>query len=333
VNVHDERTATLRGRVEDWRNEGLITSEQAKNASDVLPVKWRTHGIFVQAVFFVLTAAAAGAFYGIFRAEWLVGAAALVLAEYLIRQRRWWRTGVEAALWLIGTFAFIAELPRRGTVESLLVLAAGFALPGVRLRNPVFGCAAGMMVVVYFEQKWDRGTLAALVAGLIASFHLTRTWRRPSTEWLWILFAVGMPVAALIARDSAWQGLSIVLFSVYAVVVLVLAVQRPHHALFLSALIAMVVPIGDAIDALPLADEGKLALAGGLALLVAWAVGRMLHDRTRGLVATASRFTTFDEAVEMAGAIAAASPEHPPDTPHEGGGGEFGGAGASGSWK
>lgn len=332
MNATEERAAVLRSRLEELRKDRLIGEEQGRAASAVLEVPWRIHGVVVQAVFFLLTCAAAGAFYGAVRTEWVVGVASLLVAEYLIRLRRWWWTGVEAALWLAGVFSFIAELPRSGTPESHLVVAAGLAAAGARLRNPVFGTAALIFVVVYAEERFDLGTVVALVLGACAVAGLLRSWRRPSTEWLLSLLALVMPVAAIAAADVRWHALTMAMLAAFGLTVLGVAVRRPHHALFLSGTIAVAIPAGDAIDALPLMNEAKLAIGGILLLGIAAGVSRVLRGRTRGLVSTAERVRSLEEAAMMAGTIAVASPDVPHESRSEEGG-EFGGAGATGRWQ
>ena len=78
------------------------------------------YGQVLHIVFFLLTAAGAGAFYGfchlvdIPKPGLITGLLAIVVAEVLIANRWFW-SGVEGALWLTGAYALISELPRSGT--------------------------------------------------------------------------------------------------------------------------------------------------------------------------------------------------------------------------
>ena len=64
------------------------------------------------------------------------------MAEWLIRQRRFFGTGIESALWIGALFAIIFSLPSSGKPEALLVFAAACAMAGLRVRSAVFGTAA-----------------------------------------------------------------------------------------------------------------------------------------------------------------------------------------------
>lgn len=318
MNVREERQLLLRSR---------------KLASPEIP--WRTHGILLRAVLFVFTVLGTGAMYWFFDlinvpGEGIVtGVIAIGIAELLIRKARWWWTGVEEALWLCAAFAFVSELPRRGTPESALVLALAAAIPGWRVRNPLFGAAAACFVVGYFEDRFDLGVIAALVMATLAVIALLRTWERPSTEWLFIALAVVMPFAGRTVADSEWRSVTIALYAVFAVVVAVLAVRKRHHALFLSAAIALGVAAVDAAELVDIAEEVELAMGGGLLLVGSWLVSRALHGRTRGIVSTPASLTPFDDELEVAATISL--PDQKFDQKMESGG-EFGGAGATGDY-
>jgi len=334
VNVEHERNAVLRER--------LIDAGADRAALAQLESPWRSHGILVQCVFFFLTCVGIAALYGLCNVLGIpgegvvVGIAAIALAEYLIGVRRWLGTGVEAALWIGGLVAMITELPSSGKPEAMLVFAAAFAIAGVRVRNPIFGAAAAIFVVVYAEKKLDLGVIAALVMATVAILALLRTWRRPSTEWLWIVLAVALPVAGRLTADDQWYRVTIVLYAAFGLLALVLAFVKRHHALFFAAAAGLAISgidIGHRI-ATPL--EAKLAMAGASLLAISWLVARLLRERTSGLVATPVKLTQADEAMEVAGALGAAhlSRAEPSQTdatrPHGEGG--FGGAGASGDY-
>jgi hypothetical protein len=340
MNAQDERNRTLRERAEDWREEGLIEAESQRAVHAALPVPWRTYGVIAQCVFFLLTAIGMGATYVLLaalpRRGLVVGLLFIGIAELLIR-RRWFRTGVESALWLGGLLAMTTELPHSRALEALLVIAAACAIAGLRVRNPLFGAAAAILVMVYAETKFDRGVIVALAIALVAVLALLRTWRRPSTEWLWIVLAIVMPVAGWFTADAKWRTMTIALYATFGFVALVLGIAKRHHALILAGAIGLVaaeVELSKMIDT-PL--EAKLAAGGAFLLALAFLLSRALRSRTSGLVVTPARLTRIDDALTIAGALAAsqASRSEAPAQPEPGraqGEGGFGGAGATGDY-
>lgn len=300
-----------------------------------MEIPWRTHGILLRAVLFVLTCAGTAAFWALLEAfgaprpGLVTGVVAIAAAEVLIRVRRWWWTGIEEAWWLAGAFAFVSELPRSGTPESNLVIALAAAVPGFRVRNPLFGAFAAIFVVTWAEERLDLGLIAAMVLGGIAVVALLRTWQRPSTEWLWIALAVLMPVVGRAHADREWRAVTIAVYAVFALLALVLAIRNRHHALFVSGGLALGIAVFDAIEPLGVAGEAKLAAAGALLLAGSWLLARALRERTRGIVAAPAGLTPFDDELEVAATISV--PAQNFDQRMETGG-EFGGAGATGKY-
>jgi hypothetical protein len=326
MNAAEERTRLLRARLAE---EKLLTPELAAR----LAVPWRTNGVIVQCVFFFLTCLAMGAFYGMCNVmdldgEGIVtGIAAIAAAEILINVKKWWATGVEIALWVGGLFALITELPSSGSPEAMLVLGAACAIAGRRVRNPIAGAAAAVFVMMWAEKRFDLGVVAALAMALGAIVLLLRTWQRPSTEWLLIAIAVVLPVAGWFTADAIWRNVTILLYAAFATIALVLALKNRHHALFFAAMIGFVPVLFETGRLLPLREELELAIAGASLLALAFVVTRRLKDRTSGFVATK---TKYDETLETLVTITSAPAPHI-SAPQPTGGGNFGGAGASGN--
>jgi hypothetical protein len=296
VNVQHERNLFLRARLGDKRLDGQ------------LEVPWRTNGVVAQCFFFVLACVALGAFYGLMQifdtgSEGLVaGAVAIVLAEVLI-SRRWFFTGVEAALWIGGVLALISELPRSGTPESKLVIAAAIGIAGARVRNPLFGAVTAVFVVLYFEDRLDLGVLCALAIALASCIALLRTWQRPTTEGLWIALALIMPIAGRFTADTKWRTTTIALYAGFGAIAFALAITRRHHALFFSAMIALAIAAADVAEQVTAPPEAKFAIAGALLLAIAFAVSRTLRDRMHGFVLTPIALTPIDDAAELAATL------------------------------
>lgn len=294
-------------------------------------VPHRTHGILLRATLFVLTAIGVLAL-NFFWGEVPAGIISILLAEFLILARRWWWTGVEEALWIGGVMSFIAALPSTGAPEALLVIAAGAAIAGARVRNPLFGAAAAGFVAAYFEKRFDLGVVTALVIALAAAFALLRTWRRPSNEHLCIAIAVILPLVGYSEADAVWRHATIALYLAYGLVTLFLAIRYRHHALFLAGAIGLgisAIELSRTLDGIAL--EAKLALGGALLLTGSWLASRALRNQTTGIVATPAKLTPFDDDLELAATVALPRAEFDQKT-ETSGGGQFGGAGATGEY-
>lgn len=342
MNATEERASAMRSRAEDWRKEGLIAAEQEREIAEAFAVPVRSYGVLAQAVFFLLTCIGAGAFYGLAEvfdlpSGFLTAIAAIAAAEALIRKKRWFHTGVEAALWLAAMLALVSTLPRTGSRESLLVIAAAIAIAGVRVRNPLFSIAVGGLIVAWAEGRFNLGTIAAIVIASVAMLALLREWARPSSEWLWIALVVTMPIAGRIAADRAWLPFTTAMYAAFGAVALALAIRKRHHALFVASAIALGIAIVEVARRVALANEVKLAAGGTLLLALAWIAARVLRDRTSGWVVTPAKLTPADDVLQTAGSLlmaraqsedakVAASEARP-----EGDGG-FGGAGATGKF-
>jgi hypothetical protein len=328
MNVQHERNSFLRARLQDRR----VAAE--------LELPWRTNSIVAQLFFFVLTCLSLGAFYGLLKmfemplTGVVAGGAAIVLAEILIA-RRWFFSGVEAALWIGGLFAIISELPSSGKPEAMLVLGAVCAVAGARVRNPLFGAAAAVFVMIYFEWRFDLGVICALILAFAACLALLRSWQRPTTEALWIALALILPIAGRFTADEQWRITTIALYLGFGAIALMLGIARRHHALLLAAIVSFTIA-GIDIGRMDFAPpEARFAISGVLLLAISFALTRALRDRTSGFVLTPIQLTPFDDAGEIAATLAlqpstAAPPLAEPQPAS--GGGSFGGAGASGEF-
>lgn len=299
-----------------------------------LAIESRGYGLIAQAVFFILTAAGIAGFYELSDEPFTTAALSLILAELLIRRANWFYTGVEAALWLGGLISVLQALPNTGAPEANLLIAAAFGIAGYRVRQPLFGGVAAYFIANYLEVRFDLGTLVALAMAGAALFALYRTWNRPSTEWLFIVLAVGMPLAGWFFADSAWLETTLILYGAFAILAFASAVKKRHHGMFASAAAAAIVAGVKSHELLHPPRELTLALAGASLLAASFVVSRLLRDRTRGFVVTPAKPAEVEEGLEILGTLAAApstSAGNPPDgRPQDGGG--FGGAGATGSY-
>jgi hypothetical protein len=298
-----------------------------------LQTPWRSNGTLVSLLFFVLTTVAVAASFAFFSLldlpqGWLTAALAIAVAEWLIQRRRFFGTGVEAALWVSGLFAFIFSLRGDGKPEALLLFAVASFIAGARVRNAWLAAVALILVVAYLNVKDMR--VAALVVALaitIASLlALMREWQRPSTERLFAILSVAMPIVAAVAGPALNVQLSLLWFALSALT-LVAGLRVRHHAFLLSAFVSFAIGVAGINESIALRDEWKLLLGGALLLASAAIVMRRLRGRGTGLVLD-------DSAEGRLEIIATVQLSHPvqPVAQHGAGGGSFGGAGASGDF-
>jgi hypothetical protein len=262
----------------------------------------------------------------------------------LIQQRRMFGTGIESALWIGGLFAFLFGLPSEGKVEALLAFAAAAAVAGFRMRNPYFGTLGSLLVVIYLavaqhgSSFWGGGAaILALALTLAAAFGLQRRWSRPSTDALLVAHVVVMPVAAYVTgkvlSDFHFDAPVAGTFALLAALLVTLGLVRRNHAVLIGGLLAAGCLVVEVHDLFAGSLEQRL-IAGGLALLAGTAaVSRLLRGRTRGVVAERTEMTQLEQVIQMGGNVAIAHPQAAAESPQlEAGGGEFGGAGASGGF-
>lgn len=299
-----------------------------------LPQPTHGYGLLGQIVFFLLTVAGIFAFYMLTKAELLTAVLCIVLAEFLIRVRKWFGTGVEAALWIGGLFSALQALPNTGAPEANLLIAAAAGIAGLRVRNPVFGTVAAFFVTYYLEVKADVGTIGTLLIATFALIALHRTWRRPSTEWLFIILLVTMPLAGWVHADSQWEAMTIALNAAFAAICFTAAIIKRHHAMFAGAASAAFVAVATVHERLEASEELTFAIAGAVLLIASALTARLLRGRTTGFVVTPSKLTAFDDDLESLATVAIAPPHsagNPPEGRPQGEGG-FGGAGATGDY-
>jgi hypothetical protein len=350
-SVNEERGWALRGRAAEWAGDGILTAEGRRRIEAAVPFDWRVSGLMLRLVFFALTSVGIIAFYGLMKLMMLpagivTAVAAIACAEMLIGRRRFYRTGIESALWIGALFAIIFSLPSSGKPEAILVFVAAFAIAGFRLRIAVFGAIAACLLVIYVAVKTEvfwPAAAAGLALTLLASLALTRTWRRPSTDELFAFLAVMMPLAGYVGGKLADRSAShsdgheagiILVFLLAGAVLLEMALRGPHHALFIASALCLAAARFESRELVSFRLENELIVDGLALMALAFVLSRFLRHRTTGLVAT----STADrlELVRLVTTVALAQAQQPsapaPDSQVESGGGRFGGAGATGDY-
>lgn len=305
-----------------------------------MEVLWHRTSLGLSIVFFVLTSVAVFATFAFFKLTeipgggYVTGAISLALAEWLIRTRHFFGTGIESALWLGGLFAFIFGLPGEGSTEVILLFAAASAFAGWRVRNPVLGGLAGALAIGYLLAKEDRvvAIVAAIVVTLFAIAAISRKWQRPSTEALWMVLAlVSTPVATFGGLRQIEPWWSIVFILLAAALVAIGLKLRSHTPLIASAVHAIIaVAILAAYDLLPFVLEWRLVLAGAALLAASALLARQLRARTTGIVTTPEALTKADDDLQLLATLAAQPRVEVQPATSEGG--RFGGAGSTGEF-
>ena len=140
-------------------------------------------------------------------------------------------------------------------------------------------------------------------------------------------------VAALILHDGKPDLSIAATFAIAGSAILVVGIMRRDRATMITAAIMIAIASIEARDLVHESYEVKRMFAGALLVAIAAAISRALRDAKRGFVITPSSMTKYDEAMQIAGTIAMAhaSPAHA-EPQRESGGGNFGGAGASGTY-
>jgi len=114
-----------------------------------------------------------------------------------------------------------------------------------------------------------------------------------------------------------------------------IAIKRRDRATLISAAISLAIACVEVRDVIHATPQVRLMIAGALLVAIAAAVSRALRNKMTGFVTTPASMTRYDEAMQLAGAfsMAHAAPQHATAEPQrESGGGNFGGAGASGDY-
>ena len=339
--------------VAEERAEGL---RHLVSAAPATP--WRVNGILLRIVFSIAAWVAVNALFELFKLlhmpkGWLTAVLAIGTAEWLIRRYHFFRTGLESALLLGGTFAFIFGLPSSGKIEAILVFAAAAALSGWRMRNSIFGVIAAMLVVVYVAGKWDREavltmSVASLMA-IVAAFALRRVWQRPSNERLFAGLVLTMPAVGYLASillrgfrpGHSWPNIPIALLLATTAFVLAAAgIAWRDRILLLSAAFATSLTAIELRGYFHYSAEVKLIAGGAIVIAIAALLSRLLRGATHGFVVTPVRAGAYEEAMQIGGIISvphgfSATPDHSgPDLTDSSNATDksFGGAGAGGGY-
>lgn len=333
---------------------------------------WRHATLLSRCLFFVLGLFAAGLGFGVVDLVGIpatgavTGLAMIGVAEFLIRARRLFASGIEEALWSAGAALLALELFElwhpRSDATGLLMVAIALALAGWRLLNPLLTTvaavlASGSLALALsrgmFEGVEDAGYLCFALAFLVLAAGARRV-ERPShdrmLDWLvvvmpvvgfgWLSLNRSGPLTLQALRDGPPLPalLPLLLVTTFGLAAFATGLRRRTHAPLYAALAAVPLLAWELRAVTGLAPHWRLILWGGLGLAVAIGLERALRDGRDGL--TSRDPGEPDAALELAqlGSAALAAPPAgtagagPSPPAVEGQGGSFAGGGASGRY-
>jgi len=317
----------------------MNASEERRRELDVR-IGRRRRGTILSLVFFVLTSLAVAATFFLFDQlslpkGWLTAILCIAVAELLIRRFHFAGRGIQSALWLGGLFAFIFGLPSEGQPEGLLLFAVACAIAGARVRNPLIGALSAVFAIAYLDLRhWDvAALLAGIVIAAIALCALAREWQRPSTEVLLVALMMASLIAGAWGTVAAYTSPAWSLaYVAFALAAFALGIRFRHRQALFGGAIAIVIASIMLREVFNFAVEWKLILAGASLFAIAAAISRLLRGKTTGFVVTPVE-SSYEEALRLIGTTALAPQVATNAAPEPvGGGGKFGGAGATGDF-
>ena len=301
----------------------------------------------------------------------VAGLIATLAAEWLTVTKRLHASGVEEGLCvagalMIGAWITTVIAPRSGftggSVETL-VLTAAVGAAGLRLLNPLVTTCAVIAFVYWvgstetarvLDQTIGGGVTTVIVGCALAMFALVlgaREYRRPSHDRMLDWLVATLPVAAY-AQPATWnvyEALHVpggsgtgrlataVLLLALAAALLAAGLRRRRHAPLLGFMGCIACLAIELRGATALATEAWLIVCGLVALVAGVLLDRYLREPRNGITSAAlsSREGPLDVLQTVgAAALAQRTAGDSPDTHTSvtGGGGRFGGGGASGSF-
>lgn len=315
---------------------------------------WRTAGLPTRCTFFVLGLVAAGMLEIITEqlepagALVTAGIASIAVAEWLILSRRHFWSGIEEALGAAGFIMLALECwSRAGWSESAgaWFVCAGFTITGLRLLNPLFTTLATLAFVQALGASPLASGLVCYGIGAAALIAGGYRFRRPSHDLMLSWLVVVMPIAGYLwsvsdpslsmvrdylhATPSAWiVPLCPLAFSGVALAV---GLLRRVHAPIVAFMLCVTCTAYELRGLTGFALETRLIVWGCVLLLVSIILDRYLREARGGV--TSRKVSDRDEWARILaiGGSAVLTPHSPSKSApsFEGGGGSFGGGGAT----
>jgi hypothetical protein len=339
-----ERWLTLARR---FRRSARVTVSSADTGG------WRTANLLSRCALFVLGLIAAG-MIGVIAARLgpkgalvTAGLIAIAVAEWLILARRHFWSGIEEALEIAGLTLLAVECWSRtawSTPAGERFICAALAIAGLRLLNPLFTTLAVLALVLALDLPPSAAGLLSYGIGLTALSAGAYRFRRPSHDLMLDWLVIVMPVAGYLwsayrygaidylhAGATAWWVL--LSPSVFAVIALATGLRRRAHAPIVAFMLCVACTAYELRRLTGLSLETRLILWGCVLLGASTALERYLRVTRGGVTSRPLRDEGDSTGILGMAGSAVLAPQAPQAAPSlEGGGGRFGGAGASGEF-
>lgn len=340
----EERKIELGTRAKRWARAGLVMPEERERLAAWSTTEWRVFSWPLRIGLFLLTLLAvqsASAFFGFLAFGTLGGSpvhlAAIAVAEVLVVKRRFFRTGIEEALWIAGATGLVADAAlfigmNGGEPGAWLILAAaaGALVAAIRLLQPLFALLSLALVLAWTAVTnevlpgWTAAAMGMVALAVVAlEIEVERPWIARATSWV----VVAAPAVAWICFEFVDERTALVWVTAATAIWIAAGIRLRSRAALIGGALAALVAGFKCADALPWPAEGKLLAGGAVAFLVAAGLERVLRTPRRGFTSQAIDREDFGWPAEMV-AVAAVAPSAA-SSDLRGEGGEFGGGGAS----
>jgi hypothetical protein len=286
------------------------------------------------------------------------------VAEWLVVKRRLLGAGVEEAFELAGllliAFEFVDVQRDPSSVRISLLITTMLLVAGLRLLNPLFITLSVMAFSSTIDFTWVRYDGGAIPHAPVASafclavagaaLYINKVkFRRPSYDQTFNWLVLTMPLAGYLwfetqnaaelsvetfGAEVFVRFLPVLALMTFGLTALIVGIRRRTHAPIIAFMICVGCVAYELRHLTTLSLQAKLIGWGTLALLLTIGLDRYLRTPRRGI--TSNQFPEIKgslDLLQLAGASALAPPSvQPSDAPFKGGGGTFGGGGASGSY-
>jgi|SRR5581483_2488952 len=318
---------------------------------------WRTASLPSRCTFFILGLVAAG-MIGIIAerlgpkgALVIAGVVSIAVAEWLILCRRHFWSGIEEALGAAGltmlAFESWSQVGWSASTGSRFICIA-LAIAGLRLLNPLFTTLAVLIFVPALDvPPWASGMVCYGI-GIVALIATGCRFQRPSHDLMLECLVVVMPVSGYLwsashgslavatdylhATPSAWIVPLCPL--VFAGVTLAVGVSRRTHAPIVASMLCVPCAAYELRALTNLALQTRLILWGLVLMVISTILDRYLREARGGI--TSRKVRKMDDSAGVLGVLGSVvlTPHSPPKAApsFEGGGGSFGGGGATGRY-
>ncbi len=343
--IQEERLRVLRSRVGAWKAASIISPENERLLMESTRTRWTASSLIPRAIYFILTLVCVAAVYGLVELvglpEKIVCAAiCLITAEALILRFGLFRAGPDEALYLAGLLFVVTGIRGPGMYGEILLIGIALIVAGARLRNGLYLAGSIAAMIIYITATFDAreaGAFLSLGAAFAGVALLNRRWNHPvwSSFFSWVI--LGMPLLAylIVTVEGATPRIPVIVAGTSVATLLLFAgMFIRHHAPLASGLIVSAIVIYEAGRLMTLLLEYRLMLAGALTGIAVLALHRAFRDRASGI--TSERILDTQSAALLeplaAAALGASQPASDRTPGLEGGGGRYGGGGASGEF-